>query len=544
MGTGPFFGGKSRSAQKTSTENMDLSPFAAQGGQSHFRGKNVNSLVTSFPPRKSGQSPVNGYARLSKRRSAGRMAEYVGSSAQAGSVALFGRATLPAIGDRADGGGYRHSLRSLLAAAARAMVGNGHGCFGNGLGFTGDCPDFRGGKDVTRELTFLPRKWDCPPWPCIRRGLSRFLWQDATKMGMSPLPLKLERRPGTVPRLLLDNVALLLAVAATAAGWHHCCWHLRACDDLGCYVGRKAQPVCIEATAVRMPRRLAPPAVRSHADDAGLGRVRGLTSIWWRSATARNGAAFGPGDRCRCRARRRRSAPAIGVRCWRTLGPAGAAESRGVRLCRLPPRRGHAQPFAGRSAAMCVGGPTGSWFRPGGAVGSDSCPQQSAARSNIWTRGAPKWPRRFCWASANRSRWDRTENFMATGTIHLLVIAGLHLGILAGAMFWVVRRTPLPHGCGHPAGCGGDPVLYVPGRCRAAGRAGDRCWCWWPVPRLRWGESRLSFNSLAAAALVVLAMNPNNLFHTGAQLSFLSVAGLMWFGPHWMGTSHKARWNG
>ena len=32
MGTGPFFGGKSCLAQKTSAENMDLSPFAAQGG--------------------------------------------------------------------------------------------------------------------------------------------------------------------------------------------------------------------------------------------------------------------------------------------------------------------------------------------------------------------------------------------------------------------------------------------------------------------------------------------------------------------------------
>ena len=40
---------------------MGLSRFAAQGGQSHFRGEYVNSLVTSFPPRKSGQSPVNGY---------------------------------------------------------------------------------------------------------------------------------------------------------------------------------------------------------------------------------------------------------------------------------------------------------------------------------------------------------------------------------------------------------------------------------------------------------------------------------------------------
>ena len=40
---------------------MDLSPFAAQGGQSHFRGENVDLFATSFLPRKLGQSPVNGY---------------------------------------------------------------------------------------------------------------------------------------------------------------------------------------------------------------------------------------------------------------------------------------------------------------------------------------------------------------------------------------------------------------------------------------------------------------------------------------------------
>ncbi len=51
------------------------------------------------------------------------------------------------------------------------------------------------------------------------------------------------------------------------------------------------------------------------------------------------------------------------------------------------------------------------------------------------------------------------------------------------------------------------------------------------------GRRPLSFNSLAAAALVVLAMNPNDLFHVGAQLSFLSVAGIMWFAPHWMDTA-------
>ena len=49
------------------------------------------------------------------------------------------------------------------------------------------------------------------------------------------------------------------------------------------------------------------------------------------------------------------------------------------------------------------------------------------------------------------------------------------------------------------------------------------------------GRRPLGFNSLAAAALVVLALNPAHLFHVGAQLSFLCVAGLIWFAtrrPH------------
>ncbi len=42
-GTGPFFGGKTPSANTRQTENMDLSPSPAPGGQSHFRGEQVGS---------------------------------------------------------------------------------------------------------------------------------------------------------------------------------------------------------------------------------------------------------------------------------------------------------------------------------------------------------------------------------------------------------------------------------------------------------------------------------------------------------------------
>jgi predicted membrane metal-binding protein len=40
----------------------------------------------------------------------------------------------------------------------------------------------------------------------------------------------------------------------------------------------------------------------------------------------------------------------------------------------------------------------------------------------------------------------RNEAFLTTGTIHVLSISGLHVGILAAALFWIMRRTRLRRG--------------------------------------------------------------------------------------------------
>ena len=50
-----------------------------------------------------------------------------------------------------------------------------------------------------------------------------------------------------------------------------------------------------------------------------------------------------------------------------------------------------------------------------------------------------------------------------------------------------------------------------------------------------WGRNRIGLNSLALAGLVVLAVNPAGLFHTGVQLSFLSVAVLICAGESFFG---------
>ncbi len=127
---------------------------------------------------------------------------------------------------------------------------------------------------------------------------------------------------------------------------------------------------------------------------------------------------------------------------------------------------------------------------------------------------------------------QRNEAFMATGTVHVLAISGLHVGILAGALLWIMLKAPILRVWGlilvalitslyalmvnvHPPVVRATILVLV--TCLSM--------C------LR--RPALGFNSLAAAALVVLAINPSDLFNVGAQLSFLCVAVLIWVWPRW-----------
>jgi competence protein ComEC len=113
-----------------------------------------------------------------------------------------------------------------------------------------------------------------------------------------------------------------------------------------------------------------------------------------------------------------------------------------------------------------------------------------------------------------------------------LAISGLHVGILAWALLWLMRWSLLPRvfGLALVALITSLYALMVdvhPSVVRATILVLITCLS------LSLGRRTLSFNSLAAAALVVLAINPMDLFHVGAQLSFLSVAGIMWLWPRW-----------
>ena len=134
----------------------------------------------------------------------------------------------------------------------------------------------------------------------------------------------------------------------------------------------------------------------------------------------------------------------------------------------------------------------------------------------------------------NREQLSKTrrDSFLETGTVHLLAISGLHVGILAGAFFLLFRIGLLGR-----EKCLWATILFVlfyawlvefrPPVSRAAILIVLFC-----IGRLC-GERGFSFNLLAIAGLIVLIFNPCDLFAIGPQLSFLAVATLT-FGKDWV----------
>ena len=128
---------------------------------------------------------------------------------------------------------------------------------------------------------------------------------------------------------------------------------------------------------------------------------------------------------------------------------------------------------------------------------------------------------------------DRANAFFVTGTVHLLAISGLHVGILAYG-FWLLARLwqfPRRRTLVFAVVLVTVYALVTDARppvLRAAILISVAC-----VARLL-GRQLQGFNTLALAALIVLALNPTHLFQAGTQLSFLAVATLACTSRLWL----------
>ncbi len=129
---------------------------------------------------------------------------------------------------------------------------------------------------------------------------------------------------------------------------------------------------------------------------------------------------------------------------------------------------------------------------------------------------------------------DLMADFVRTGTVHILASAGLHVGILAFWLERLLRRLALPRwgralvliavlGL-YALVCGGRPAV-VRAVIVAAVWFGGVLWERTPDPP----------TSVAAAALLILMLQPTALLEAGFQMSFLTVLTLAVAMPVWDG---------
>ncbi|WP_109486157.1 ComEC/Rec2 family competence protein [Occallatibacter savannae] len=114
------------------------------------------------------------------------------------------------------------------------------------------------------------------------------------------------------------------------------------------------------------------------------------------------------------------------------------------------------------------------------------------------------------------------EGFERTGSFHMLVVSGLHLGIVAGCIFWTTRRIRLPQ---LPA-----TIITITASCAYALFTGFAA----PVQRSLWMVSlyligrlvyrqRNVLNTIGFASLCLLASSPRSLFDASLQMTVLAV---------------------
>ena len=118
--------------------------------------------------------------------------------------------------------------------------------------------------------------------------------------------------------------------------------------------------------------------------------------------------------------------------------------------------------------------------------------------------------------------------FERTGTFHLFVVSGLHVALLAAALFWFLKRIRLPQG---PAILVTLIATFAFAELTGFGIPAQRAFTMTAIYLVtRWLNREITaLNALGAAALGVLVFDPRALFQASFQMTFLvivAIAGL------------------
>ncbi len=326
---------------------------------------------------------------------------------------------------------------------------------------------------------------------------------------------------------ITSSSVLLCVVAFVAAAWHHDRWYLFSAHDLGIAARDDTQPMVLEGVALTSPRFVPAPTF-SPLRSIPKGDA---TEFLLRVTAVRNGQTWQPADGVASvdveghvlgmRAGDRLRVYALVTKPSAPLNPGefdyrGYQRSRRIlaRLrCLFPEHVQSIEPghWWNWRRWLALVRDQGNWQLHRFIDG----PRGSLAAAILLGAREQLHP-------------EQNETFLVTGTIHILSISGVHVGILAYG-FFLLARAGLWRGRGVLVATGVFTILYAlltdaqPPVVRAAVLIVLMCTARWA------GRRPVGFNTLSAAAIIVLAWHPGSLFFAGTQLSFLAVAVMITF---------------
>ena len=308
------------------------------------------------------------------------------------------------------------------------------------------------------------------------------------------------------------------------AAWQHAQWQLFDRHEVARYVPREPAPALpwhdkrLNECPRRRPRRCARSQRRSEVG-------------WWRRssafATAKHGcpraASFNSPSMAICSA----SVRAIECACWVNwvappLNPGEFYFAAHARVDRQLVRMQSSSPDC-----ITVVERANPW-RPRGVINAVRAAGKRLVREFVESQRAGLAAAILLGARKGITA-EETEPYLLAGTVHVLVVSGLNVASLATGFYALMQIGGLSRRAGVILIIS-FVVLYAlvaeaqPPVVRAAVLAiilGVTVWV---------GRRGAAFNSLAAAAIVVLVINSSELFRVGTQLSFLAMAALIWVG--------------
>lgn len=326
---------------------------------------------------------------------------------------------------------------------------------------------------------------------------------------------------------------LLAAIALAACGWTGVAWRVFSTNEIGRYAPHDAEPVCLRGV-VTAPPQVYPPSppspfraipstprtvvrvwVEQLRDGTRWSAVDGLCEV----TLSGEGSHFRPGDRLLVYGQLARPSRARNPG-ERDAAAAARAERRLARVwteatpCVLVEEAGSPSPLDNARKAA-----------------SDAVDRRVAAAANPVVRAMVLGDR----SSASN---QTIEAFRRTGVLHVLVVSGLHVGIVAAILPLLAAAGLMPRRtawAGALVVVAGYAVLVGgrPPAARAAVVAAGVC-----VATLS-GRRAIGANSLAGAAVFVFCVAPGAWVSAGTRLSFLATAVLM--GVAWAARQRAAR---